>query len=98
VHHDVGTVLERAAQIGDGTVLSTISGTPLRVCDFGELFEVGDVPSGLPMDSQNTAFVRESDQTLECIGIAVIGEADSRRRMRSVCAKGCRSRHRACWR
>ena len=50
--HDVGAMLDRAAQVGEGTVLSTMSGTPWRWAISASFSKSVILPRGLPTDSQ----------------------------------------------
>jgi hypothetical protein len=60
VHHDVGAVLDRPAQVGRGTVLSTISGTPWRWAMAAMAAMSVTLPAGCRGLSTNTALVRAS--------------------------------------
>jgi hypothetical protein len=69
VHHDVGAVLERPAQVGVGTVLSTISGTPWR-CAISAMRAMSvTLPCGLPRRFDEDGLGARVDQRLEAPGL-----------------------------
>ena len=73
---------------GEGTVLSTISGTPAACATAASAAMSVTLPSGLPTDSQKMALVRSSISAAKVSGFV----ASAKRVVMPICGSVCANR------
>ena len=75
VHHDIGAVLEGAAQIGAGHGVVHNQRNAVGMSDFGELFKIGHIAQRVADGFAKNGFGLGINQFGELLGLAVIGKA-----------------------